>query len=92
MTDGGKVIDSLDDIIHLDGFKCGADFICSIDLFNFVSCQAIACHTVGGICKVNLDVLVDTIVVILVSLIDYSLSKGSEIRLQNRFFLHGLVL
>lgn len=65
----GKVIDGLDDIIHLDRFKCGTDLIGTVDLLHLVPYQAVAGHAVGRISQVHLDVLIDAVMVILIALV-----------------------
>ena len=83
ITDGGKVIDCLDDVVHLHRLKGRTNLIGAVYLLNFVSCQPVACHTVGGVGQVHLDVLIDAVVIILASLIYHALGKGGE-----RFFFH----
>ena len=49
MADGGKVIDGLDDVIHLNRLEGCADLIGAVHLLNLVSCQPVTGHTVDGI-------------------------------------------
>ena len=65
ITDGGEVIDRLDDVIYLNRLEGRADLIGAVDLLDLVSCQPVTGHTVGGVGQVHLDVLIDPVVVIL---------------------------
>ena len=77
------MIDRLDDVIHLNRLEGRADLIGAVDLLDFVSCQPVTGHTVGGVGQVHLNVLIDAVVVILAPLIYHALGKGGE-----RFFFH----
>ena len=80
ITDGGEVIDNLDDVIHLHRLECRADLIGAVDLLNLVSCQPVTGHTVGGVGQIHLDVLIDAVMVILASLVNHTLGKVGKIR------------
>ena len=73
---GTKVIVDIENIIDLHGFKGYRNLACPIEFENLIAGESIAGHTTGTIGEVDLQILVDSEVIIFRSL-RYDLLSGS---------------
>ena len=72
------MIDGLDDVVHLCRFKGCGDAVLAVDLFNGLLCQQVACHAVGGVGEIDLDVLINTVMVVAAALRNDLLGERRE--------------
>ena len=72
------MIDGLDDVVHLCRFKGCGDAVLAVGLLDCFLCQPVTCHAVGGVGEIDLDVLINTVMVVAAALGNDLPGEGRE--------------
>ena len=95
ISHGFEMVDGFNDVIHLCRLKGCGNVVLAIDLLDCFLCQPVACHAVGGVGEIDLDVLINTVMVVAAALRYDLIGEGREryclLLLLLRWFSFGFV-
>lgn len=83
--DAAEMIDRLHQVVHLHGLEGRGDLACPVDLLHLLSGQTVAGHAVRVVGQLDLDVLVDSEVVVALPLVADAFGQHRKIFLLDLF-------